>query len=251
MAHEYKTAVLNIESCFKAQHDEIVRLSAQNTQLQARVADLTSKLQSAESEKQKLKSSNMALQDSFKGLEEFRFNILKMVDQIPKDQQKDLKTSGSSAGQTQNTLFNTNLADSRFLGADDHINSDESKGLNYSLSSVQDTSLLLEQLAPLRNTQPVHALPSLPSVNPSSKRVSKSSSTSQMRDLDPATLYRLIRHQLSPPEFQTFADSVTMFNEGRMSASQTVKAVQEIVGKGVLCDQMTRLILDAVRASRE
>ncbi len=66
------------------------------------------------------------------------------------------------------------------------------------------------------------------------------------RPVDPAALYRNIRDSLDPSSFQEFANTVAAFNTGKSSASQTVDCIKRILGSGSLCDQMTRLILEAV-----
>jgi hypothetical protein len=65
--------------------------------------------------------------------------------------------------------------------------------------------------------------------------------------IDPARLYKSIRDALTPAAFETFAGTVSRFNNGAISASETVLATGRLLGRGALADDMTRLILDAVR----
>ena len=114
-----------------------------------------------------------------------------------------------------------------------------SGAIDFSLASLQpDQSLML----------------TLEALEP--RRLGKSASfphlvrTDSAKDMDPPILYRHIRDTLSSTEFDDFAKTVTEFNGGRLSASQTVQKINHLLGPGVLNDQMTRLILEAVREAK-
>lgn len=71
-------------------------------------------------------------------------------------------------------------------------------------------------------------------------------STSNTLTMDAPKLYKRIRQQISPAEFDQFATDIAQFNAGTQSAEDTIRKLSELVKDVELVEQMRLLIQRAV-----
>jgi hypothetical protein len=66
---------------------------------------------------------------------------------------------------------------------------------------------------------------------------------------DAGNIYRRIRDILSTEDFETFAQTVADFNDGRLTVAEVMRQVQRLVPDPTLVQGMRRLIMSVVRRS--
>jgi hypothetical protein len=64
---------------------------------------------------------------------------------------------------------------------------------------------------------------------------------------DPSVLYRNIRDQVSPTDFEVFADTVSMFNAGNLGPFETIERVKGIINDKKLIQDFEKMVMDAIQ----
>jgi hypothetical protein len=64
---------------------------------------------------------------------------------------------------------------------------------------------------------------------------------------DPSVLYRNIRDQVSPTDFEIFADTVSLFNAGDLGPFETIERVKGMVKDEKLIQDFEKMVMDAIQ----
>ena len=247
-AYSRQTATLKHEithwKLIASQHKEQnATLETQHQTLTRRVAELERALAVQQAEKKALSAAKNALTDRYNALksnasqlEAFRKSIVSMVEvSSPTVANNKAFDNEFITPVKANKIGSPNIDGSSFL---DNLRLDISaKSLDSSLSPSNMESSNMESSK-------------MESSNMESSKMESSkmeSSNMESSPVDASTLYKLIRQVLTQEAFESFASTIASFNAGHLSADDTVREVYRIVGQGDLSDQMSRLILDAVR----
>ena len=63
---------------------------------------------------------------------------------------------------------------------------------------------------------------------------------------DPSVLYKNIRDQVSPTDFEVFADTVSSFNAGNLGPFETIQRVKEMIKDEKLIQEFEKMVMDAI-----